>query len=77
MIAMKLAALKLLSESRQEQAIVILDEAFAQLDRNRLEALLGLLSNYGQVFLASAAPISIDAGARIFEIAGGKISERN
>jgi len=77
MIAMKLAALELLSESRRESAILILDEAFAQLDRNRSEALLGLLSNYGQVFLGSAAPVNIDAGAKVFEIAGGKVSERN
>ncbi len=54
MIAMKLATLETLSAHRKEQAILIMDEAFAELDRTRGRALLSLLSDGGQVFLASA-----------------------
>ena len=77
MIAMKLAALEKLSESRNESAILILDEAFAQLDNNRSQALLSLLSGYGQVFLASAAEPPVDGKAAKFEISNGAIKGRS
>lgn len=55
LLAMKLAARDIVSRHRGEPAILVLDEAFAQLDSGRARALLGLLSDGGQVFLASAS----------------------
>jgi DNA replication and repair protein RecF len=77
MIAMKLAALKTLSEHRGEQAILVLDEAFAALDKNRSSLLLDLLSGIGQVFLASASKddISYQGIAKTFEICNGIVKE--
>jgi DNA replication and repair protein RecF len=78
MIAMKLAALQILSEKYGEPAILVLDEAFAQLDRDRSEALLGLLSSLGQVFLASATMTGLDTGTetKIFDVLSGRTRER-
>jgi DNA replication and repair protein RecF len=78
MIALKLAAFSILSERRGEPAILIMDEAFATLDKNRSEALLGLLAGLGQVFLASTS-ISDFSGfsdSRIYDIISGSVIER-
>ncbi len=77
MIALKLAAFKALSKHRREPAILVLDEAFAALDNSRLEALLDLLSGFGQVFLASAASTDLENGVKIYDIASGRVTERD
>ena len=79
LIAMKLAALLVLSEHRGEQAILVLDEAFAELDPDRANWLLGLLSGFGQVFLASAniGGLNIPGKMKIFDVAQGKVMERS
>jgi DNA replication and repair protein RecF len=78
MIAMKLAALKVLTEHRGEPAILVLDEAFAALDRERSRALLNLLSGLGQVFLASAGfkEQSGDFKLKVYDILDGVVKER-
>ena len=78
MIAMKLAALKILSQHRGEQAILVLDEAFAVLDGERERNLLGLLSDCGQVFLASAVPTTLDAAenAHLYELSASTLTRR-
>jgi len=77
MMAMKLAALEVLSECRREQAILIMDEAFSDLDSSRCESLLGLLSGYGQVFLASAAMSGLEnEKLAIFDISDGSVRRR-
>jgi len=78
MIAMKLAAFKALTEHRGEPAILVMDEAFAALDKDRSRALLNHLSGIGQVFLASAG-FREPAGEnkiKIFDILNGTIKER-
>jgi DNA replication and repair protein RecF len=82
MVAMKLAAREAISAHRGEPAILVLDEAFAVLDREREGLLLGLLSGgsesmtAGQVFLASAVPTGLDdlADVRVFRIEDGEIA---
>ena len=77
MLAMKLAALEVLSKHRGERGILIMDEAFAELDRDRGKALLGLLSGQGQVFLASAAMAGLEKEKMIvFDVGGGTVSRR-
>jgi DNA replication and repair protein RecF len=78
MIAMKLAALQALSAHRGEPAILVLDEAFAELDPDRANWLLGLLSGFGQVFLASAnmSGLNMTGEMKIYDVAQGKVKER-
>jgi DNA replication and repair protein RecF len=70
MIAMKLAALWSLTKHRGERAILIMDEAFAALDKERSKALLNLLSGIGQVFLASAGfrEQAGDYGIKVYDV---------
>lgn len=74
MIALKLAAFKALSEHRGEPAILVLDEAFAALDKERSAALLSLLSGMGQVFLASAVVTSIE-DVKLYNVDAGRITQ--
>lgn len=77
MLAMKLAALEMLSKYRGERAILIMDEAFAELDRERGRSLLGLLSGGGQVFLASATMGGMEKERMVvFEVVDGVVSRR-
>jgi DNA replication and repair protein RecF len=78
MIAMKLAALRSLTEHRGEQAILVMDEAFAALDKDRSRALLNLLSGIGQVFLASAGfrEHTGDFKIKVYDIVDGIVRER-
>jgi DNA replication and repair protein RecF len=78
MIALKLAAFAILSERRGEPAILIMDEAFATLDKNRSEALLDLLAGLSQVFLASTSvgDFSGFSDNQIYDITAGSITER-
>jgi DNA replication and repair protein RecF len=66
MIAMKLAALEVISTHLRDRAILVLDEAFAEFDSGRTGSLLNLLSVGGQVFLAKI---------RIFRVADGRVTE--
>lgn len=78
MIAMKLAALEVISSHLRDRAILVLDEAFAEFDSGRTRSLLNLLSAGGQVFLASADEKEIVRyyeKIRIFRVADGKVTE--
>lgn len=79
MIAMKLAALEVMSVHLKDRAILILDEAFGEFDRGRAGALLDLLSGKGQVFLASADEKELSTfytNIRIFYIENGIVKEK-
>ncbi len=77
MIAMKLATLDILSKGRGERAILVMDEALAELDVNRAKTLLNLLSGGGQVFLASAAMTGLnEAAMRVFDVNDGSVGRR-
>jgi DNA replication and repair protein RecF len=73
MIALKLAAFKALSRHRGEPAILLLDEAFAALDKGRSMALLSFLSGLGQVFLASADVTGLK-DVKIYDVDAGCIT---
>ena len=79
MIAMKLAALDVISSHLGERAVLALDEAFAEFDSTRTGALLDLLSGRGQVFLASADDKGVSKvydDMRIFNVENGVVTER-
>jgi DNA replication and repair protein RecF len=54
MIAMKLAAADYLTMMKDEPVTLVLDEVFAELDADISRALVGILANYKQVFMATA-----------------------
>ncbi len=77
MIAMKLAALDVMSAHLRENAILVLDEAFAEFDTGRTKSLLDLLSGKGQVFLASADEKGLSDvydDIRVFEVEDGRVT---
>jgi DNA replication and repair protein RecF len=79
MIAMKLAALGVMSAHLKDNAILVLDEAFAEFDTGRTKSLLDLLSGRGQVFLASADEKGLSDiydDILIFEVEEGKVTGR-
>ena len=79
LIAMKLAELEFLKERSKEQPILILDDVFSELDRDRSARLLELLPEFGQTFVTtttdSAFPKNFynDAANRRIEIKAGTI----
>jgi DNA replication and repair protein RecF len=78
MIAMKLAALEVISTHLRDRAILVLDEAFAEFDSGRTRSLLNLLSARGQVFLASADEkeiVRFYENIRIFRVTDGAVTE--
>jgi len=75
MIAMKLAAADYLSRIKAEPVTLVLDEVFAELDLNKSTALMGILSKYDQVFLATAGEFNhSDSKYTKFNVNKGKIS---
>jgi DNA replication and repair protein RecF len=79
MIAMKLAALDVMSSHLGDSAILALDEAFAEFDTGRTKLLLDLLSGRGQVFLASADEKGLSRqydDIRVFNVDNGTVTER-
>ena len=76
-LALKLAAGELLAARREESPLVVLDEAFAQLDQYRAGALVEALSQFDQ-WLATAAlgsliPEAARAGATRFDVHEGEV----
>jgi recombinational DNA repair ATPase RecF len=76
---MKLAALEVMSSHLGDSAILALDEAFAEFDAERTRSLLDLLSQKGQVFLASADEKGLSRlyeNIAVFSVEDGKVMER-
>ncbi|NLI14761.1 MAG: DNA replication and repair protein RecF [candidate division Zixibacteria bacterium] len=76
MIALKLGAAEYLSQTDNGDVILILDEAFAELDQIKSRALMEILAGKRQVFMATAGMFG-DMGlkAERFTISNGKISQ--
>lgn len=70
-LALRLAGHRLRRQELAEDPVLLLDDAFYELDRGRQERLLGVLSGGGQV-LATAG--SAPGEGRVFRIEGGSIS---
>lgn len=75
MIALKLGAAEFLSQTDSGDVILILDEAFAELDQHKSRALLEILAGKRQVFMATAGVFS-DMGLKVerFTVTNGRIS---
>jgi DNA replication and repair protein RecF len=76
-LALKLAAGELLAARRNESPLVVLDEAFAQLDQYRASALVEALSQFDQwlatVALGSLIPEGANAQATRFDVYEGQV----
>jgi DNA replication and repair protein RecF len=74
MIALKLGAAEFLSQTDSGDVILILDEAFAELDQIKSRALMEILAGKRQVFMATAGMFS-DMGLKVerFNVSNGKI----
>jgi len=75
-IALKLAEAEMLANQLREKPLILLDEIFAELDRDRGNALVEQLDPGYQVFIATAKDqetISVD-GFRKFRMDGGRVA---
>lgn len=82
LLALKLAQYKLLSESRNERAILLLDDLFDKLDMGRVEKLLSLVSSeeFGQIIITDCNKLRLEStlsGAgksyKLFTVEGGDV----
>ncbi|MBU8933640.1 MAG: DNA replication/repair protein RecF [candidate division Zixibacteria bacterium] len=76
-IAMKLAVYHLLRQKRQDVPVLLLDEIFSELDSDRTNALVELLTDFGQLFLTTAVdpPEAIRGQGTRFQLRNGEIVE--
>jgi DNA replication and repair protein RecF len=74
-IALKLAVYKLLKEKRKFSPLLLLDEVFAELDEQRVDALMNSFVDFEQIFLttATAPPEQLRVNAKSFKIKNGQI----
>jgi len=76
MLAMKLAVADLLTEVKDEKVMLILDEIFSELDSVKSLALMEALSDYKQVFMATAGEYDFKGlPVKKFRVNSGKIKE--
>ena len=76
MLAMKLAVADRLSEIKQEQVTLILDEVFAELDKAKSKALIDVLTGHRQVFIATAGDFDFTGiPVKKYYIDNGKVNE--
>lgn len=73
--AVMMASANFLESRREEKPILLLDEIFAELDRNRRENLAGLFSSFDQIFLTTAVdpPQTLNDHAVLFHIEKGEV----
>lgn len=71
-LCLRLAEGKQLSQHQQEGAILLLDDAFSELDPGKRERLLGLLPEFSQVLVSSAVPLQAN-GAQVHQIQSGVV----
>jgi len=58
-LCLRLSEARQLAGQKNEQAILLLDDAFSELDLERRERLLHLLPSFSQVLLTSATPVDL------------------
>ena len=79
-LALKLAQAKHITEATGEQPVLLLDDAFSELDRERRNFMLGLVSGWEQAVLTTAELDSVDnefrSTATVMEVSKGCISKR-
>ncbi|MFH1373603.1 MAG: DNA replication/repair protein RecF [bacterium] len=76
-IALKLAVYCWLRDARKIKPVLLLDEVFAELDRQRSEALMQSLGDFGQLFMTTAVepPQSLRDRSRNFRIHQANIQD--
>jgi len=76
-IAVKLAVYQLLKDKRRMQPVLLLDEIFTELDRERSTALMQSFSEFGQLFVTTAVdpPESLRRSGRSFRIHQGTVRQ--
>jgi DNA replication and repair protein RecF len=76
-VALKLGVYELLKEKRGEPPVLLLDEIFAELDRERSARLVESFADAEQLFLTTAVepPEALSETARRFRIAAGEVKE--
>jgi DNA replication and repair protein RecF len=74
-IALKLAVYKLLREKRKFSPILLLDEVFAELDRDRATALIESFGDFEQLFLTTAVepPLQLKEKSANFKVENGTV----
>jgi DNA replication and repair protein RecF len=77
-LSLKLAVYHLLKDKREIQPVLLLDEIFAELDRNRSEALIEAFADFHQLFLTTALepPDFLRDNSRAFLIRDGEVALR-
>jgi DNA replication and repair protein RecF len=76
LLALKLSLMKLYFEEYNEYPVLLLDDVFLELDRQRQQGLDNLLREEGQVFITSNRVLTgyFAGQAKTFEVSRGKIS---
>ncbi len=74
-ISLKLSVFHLLKEKRETTPILLLDEVFAELDKERTNALVASFGDFGQIFLTTALepPEKLEQDCARFFITQGSI----
>lgn len=76
MLSIKLAVADYLSHIYDRNVVLILDEAFAELDKAKSLSLMTALANHKQVFIATAGELDLESrGAKVFRVDDGRIEE--
>lgn len=75
-LALKIAIFEIIKESISEEPILILDDVLSELDQNKEEKLIKLISNYKQVFITTTERKEI-ANCHMYHVDNGSIRKEN
>lgn len=76
MIAIMLATANFISNNKSREVTLLLDETFAELDREKSIALLRMLGEFNQVFIATAGNMDLSGlSCRRFRVEKGMVRE--
>jgi DNA replication and repair protein RecF len=74
-LCLRLAEAKQLADKKQESAILLLDDAFSELDPEKKERLLAILPEFSQALVTSASPLgSLASRFHCHEVKDGQIN---
>ncbi|MEW5994527.1 MAG: DNA replication and repair protein RecF [Candidatus Zixiibacteriota bacterium] len=76
-IALKLGVYNMLNRQRRHSPVLLLDEVFAELDRQRAESLIAAFGDFGQLFVTTAGdpPAALQNEGRRFHVDNGVVRE--
>jgi DNA replication and repair protein RecF len=75
-LALRLAEARVMGESAEEAALVLLDDCLSELDVGRGQRLLEILGGYRQVFMTTTAPPpNLSDCAGVFRVVAGSLEE--